>query len=114
MWVGGYNDWTPAEQRVWDRDLAELEAPRKEEETTEVLCDKTVTKDWLELAVEDPLFKVTCHSVWGSDMYIVEIKQQPTTIVGERNMDFEVVYPFYMALTEVKKRKQPLGQRRSN
>ena len=25
MWIGGYDDWTPAEQREWDRDLAELE-----------------------------------------------------------------------------------------
>ena len=29
MWVGGYSDWTPAEQREWDRDLAELETERK-------------------------------------------------------------------------------------
>ena len=104
MWVGGYNDWTPAEQREWDRDLAELEVPRKEE-PTEAVCDKTVTKHWLELAIDYPLFKVTCNSVWGSNIYIVEIKQQPPTIVGERNMDFEVMYPFYMALTEVIEKK---------
>jgi len=104
MWVGGYNDWTHAEQREWDRDLAELEAPSKE--TTEVLCDKSDTKHWMELAFEDPLFKVTCNSVWGSNIYIVEIKQQPPTIVGERNMDFEIVYPFYMALTEVIEKKR--------
>ena len=61
MWIGTYEDWTPAEQREWDRDLAELEAPRKE--TTEVLCGKGVTKHWTELAIEDPLFKVTCNSV---------------------------------------------------
>lgn len=24
MLVGGYDDWTPAEQREWDRDLEEL------------------------------------------------------------------------------------------
>ena len=100
MWVGGYNDWTPAEQREWDRDLAELEAP-----PTEGLCDKSVTKHWLELAIDDPLFKVTCNSVWGSNIYIVEIKQQLPTIVGERNMEFEVVYPFFMALTEVIEKK---------
>jgi len=76
MWVGGYNNWTPAEQREWDRDLAELEAPRKEEETTE-LCDKSDTKDWMELAVEDPLFKVTLYRVWDTNMYVVDIKQQP-------------------------------------
>ena len=25
MWIGGYDDWTPAEQREWDRDLEEYE-----------------------------------------------------------------------------------------
>lgn len=24
MWVGGYDDWTPAEQLEWDRDLKEI------------------------------------------------------------------------------------------
>ena len=28
MWVGGHDDWTPAEQREWDRDLEELERER--------------------------------------------------------------------------------------
>lgn len=23
MWIGGYDDWTPAEQRDWDRDMEE-------------------------------------------------------------------------------------------
>ena len=32
MWVGGYSDWTPAEQRELDRDIAELEAEREERE----------------------------------------------------------------------------------
>jgi len=103
MWIGTYEDWTPAEQREWDRDLAELEAPRKE--PTEGLCDKNGTKDWLELACEDPLFKVTCNSVWGSNIYIVDIKQQPPTIVGERNMEFEMVFPLYNALEEVIEKK---------
>ena len=30
MWLGGYSDWTPAEQREWDRDLKELEAEREQ------------------------------------------------------------------------------------
>ena len=32
MWLGGYCDWTPAEQREWDRDIAELETEREERE----------------------------------------------------------------------------------
>ena len=34
MWIGGYDDWTPAEQREWDGDLAELEAEREQRELT--------------------------------------------------------------------------------
>ena len=34
MWIGGYDDWKPAEQREWDRDLAELEAEREQRELT--------------------------------------------------------------------------------
>ena len=34
MWIGGYDDWTPAEQREWDRDLAELEAEREQRDLT--------------------------------------------------------------------------------
>ena len=32
MWLGGYSYWTPAEQREWDRDIAELETEREERE----------------------------------------------------------------------------------
>ena len=32
MWVGGYSDWTPAEQRERDRDIEKLEAEREERE----------------------------------------------------------------------------------
>ena len=34
MWIGGYDDWTPAEQREWDRDLAELETEGEQIELT--------------------------------------------------------------------------------
>ena len=80
------------------KDMTDLEAK-------DVQSEKGESLHWLELAIEDPLFKVTCNSVWGSNIYIVSIKQQLPTIVGERNMEFEVVYPFYMALTEVIEKK---------
>ena len=32
MWIGGYDDWTPAEQREWDRDLEEMQAEREQRE----------------------------------------------------------------------------------
>ena len=35
MTVGGYDDWTPAEQLEWDRDLEELERERAQRERFE-------------------------------------------------------------------------------
>lgn len=35
MWIGGYSDWTPAEQREWGRDIEELWAEREQRERTE-------------------------------------------------------------------------------
>jgi len=32
MWIGGYDDWTPAEQREWDKDIAEAEREKRERE----------------------------------------------------------------------------------
>ena len=32
MWIGGYDDWTPAEQREWNRDLEEMQAEREQRE----------------------------------------------------------------------------------
>ena len=32
MWIGTYEDWTPAERREWDRDLAIMEAEREQRE----------------------------------------------------------------------------------
>ena len=32
MWIGGYDDWTRAEQREWDRDLEEMQAEREQRE----------------------------------------------------------------------------------
>ena len=32
MWTGGYDDWTPAKQREWDRDIEEMRAERGQRE----------------------------------------------------------------------------------
>jgi len=61
--------------------------------------------DWMELAFEDPLFKVTLTRVWGSNMYVVDITQQPPSKASVRNLEFEIVYPIYHALTEVIEKK---------
>ena len=33
MWIGGYDDWTPAEQREWDRDIEEMRAESEQRES---------------------------------------------------------------------------------
>lgn len=57
MWIGGYHDWTPAEQREWDHDLEKLEAEREQSElTAKTVNENTVkmdTRPWdIDLATE--------------------------------------------------------------
>lgn len=105
MWVGGYDDWTPAEQREWDRDIAELEAEREEKELKVENEDKL---HWLELAIDYPLFKATYTRVSGSNLYVVDIAQLYPEKPGVRNMDFEIVYPLYHGLNDIiETRKTP-------
>ena len=57
MWIGGYHDWTPVEQREWDRDLGKLEAEREQSElTAKTVNENTVkmdTRPWdIDLATE--------------------------------------------------------------
>ena len=48
MWIGGYDDWTPAEQREWNRDLAELEAEHERRElTAKTENDKETQLRWI-------------------------------------------------------------------
>ena len=56
MWIGGYDDWTPAEQREWDRDLEEMQAEREQRGREAKNEDKL---SWMELALDYPKFKVT-------------------------------------------------------
>ena len=46
MWIGGYHDWPPAEQREWDRGLEKLEAGREQSElTAKTVNENTVKMD---------------------------------------------------------------------
>lgn len=73
MWIGGYSDWTPAEQREWDHDLEKLEAQRDQQELNETENVKKTNQQngdnqelsWLELAIDFPLFHVTYRRIWG-------------------------------------------------
>ena len=57
MWVGRYSDWTPPEQREWDRDIDKLEAEREQRESAMKAENenivKTDTRPWnIDLATE--------------------------------------------------------------
>jgi len=114
MWVGGYDDWTPAEQREWDRDIAELEAQREEgtleaeRKEKELRSENEENLHWLELAIDDPLYKVTYTRVFGSNMYVMDITQHSPSKEGARNLDFEVMYPMYHGLTDIIEKRKTL------
>lgn len=78
MWVGGYDDWTPEEQREWDRDLEELERERakrdlKDKQTSHVE-PQTSHEDlfWFTIANDFPLFQATYTRVNGTNLYRFE------------------------------------------
>ena len=103
MLIGGYSDWTPAEQREWGRDIAEAEREKREREAKNE--DKL---SWLELALDDPMFKVNYTKIGDTDLYVVDLKRQIPGKQGVRNLVFEVVYPLYQGLSEIiEKRKTP-------
>ena len=56
---------------------------------------------WRELAIVDPLFKVSFIRLARAHVYSVDIIPKPATKKGPRNLDFEVVYPLYTALAEI-------------
>ena len=107
MWIGGYDDWTPAEQREWDRDIEEMRAEREQRESVM----KTENEDnlsWLQTAIDYPLFKATYTKIGDTDLYVVDLKRQTTTKQGVRNLVFEVVYPLYHGLNAIiEQRKTP-------
>ena len=58
MWIGGYDDWTPAEQREWDRDIEEMRAEREQREGV-MKTENADNLSWLQMAIDCPLFKAT-------------------------------------------------------
>ena len=104
MWVGGYDDWTPAEQREWDRDLEELEGEREEcekqneQNEQKEQSEQKESKTWMDMALDDPLFKATFTRLGDTNAYIAELQHQTPRQLGDRNLVFEVVHPLYQGL----------------
>ena len=131
MWEG--DDWTPAEQREWDRDLTELEREQREhqakteygkrdlpkhlEETPskggtknkqKEQSEEKKSKTWMDWALDDPLYKATFTQLGDFNAYTVHlIEQRPTHLDVARNLIFEVVNPLYQGLNALlEKRKE--------
>ena len=93
MWIGTYEDWTPAERREWDRDLETMEAEREQRDA------KNEEKlSWMELAIDYPKFKASYTKLSDKDLYVVYLIQQKASKQGDRNLVFEVVFPLYQGL----------------
>ena len=105
MWIEEYDDWTPVEQREWDRDLEEMQAEREQREREAKNEDKL---SWIELALDYPKFKATYTKIGDTDLYVVDLKRQTPSKQGVRNLVFEVVYPLYQGLNAIiETRKTP-------
>ena len=70
--------------------------------------DDSEDLSWFSLAIDFPLYKATYTRVAGTDLYVVDLKQQTPRKQGNRNLVFEVVYPLYKGLNEIiETRKTP-------
>ena len=124
MWIGGYDDWTPAEQRDWDRDMEEnarlYEEKQKEQTTSTIVKEETVNekvnekateaKTWMDWALEDPMYKATFIRVGETNVYTANlISQTPTHMDVPRNLIFEVVNPLYRGLDAILNEEKDLS-----
>ena len=125
MWIGGYDDWTPAEQRDWDRDMEENERlyeerqkregdekERKQQGPLKEVKEQKApeAKTWMDWALEDPLYKATFTRLGDTNAYSVNlIPQTPVHTDVSRNLVFEVVNPLYRGLDGILKKEQPLS-----
>ena len=55
----------------------------------------------LELAIDDPPYNVTYTTALGTSVYALDLTENPPSKEGARNMDFEVVFPFYTCVSEI-------------
>ena len=100
MWVGGYSDWTPAEQRESDRDLEKLEVEREQRENV-MKAENEDKLSWLEMAIDYQLFIATYTRVKGTNLYVFYLNKVLPSREGTCNLDFEVVYPLYHGLNHI-------------
>ena len=102
MWVGVCDEWTPDERRDCYRELEER-VVKKEQKERDVKTEEEETKlSWMEMGLNNPLYKATFTQLRDIDAYVVELQEQrPSHPLATRNMMFEVVYPLYKGLNAI-------------
>ena len=97
MKIGLHEEWSPVEEHWNEKD----KSITHEKTEREMYPENQENCHWMELAFEDPLFKVSSTQVFGANLYLFDITQKPPTKEGVRNLDFEIVYPIYHELNEI-------------
>ena len=64
-------------------------------------------KDWLDLALENPMCKVSYTRYLADNIYFLQMTQQDIPPREDRNLEFEVVFPFYKCITQLLEQRQP-------
>lgn len=107
MWIGTYEDWSPAEQREWDRDMEELENNRIMKELNAI---EASSKTWKEWAMYNPLYEAY---LIGQDnpltLTVYLSKNVPVRMDVERNRLFEMTYPMFKEVHKTLQRRFPKG-----
>ena len=113
MWIGGYSNWTPAEQREWDRDMEEnarLYEERQKRKERELNAIKADSKTWKGWAMDNPLYKVLISLEVKTSTYDVSLyERSPVRRDVERNMLFEVGNAVYSEFDEILRQDLPKG-----
>ena len=104
MRIGLHEEWSPTEQG--DQELDDMWSNYEQTEKA-MYPENEENLHWMELALEDPLFKVSSTRIFGSNLYVVDITQKPPTKEGVRNIDFEIVYPIYHGLNDILELTKP-------
>ena len=111
MWIGGYDDWTPAEQREWDRDLEEnarLYAERQKQKERELNAIKADSKTWKEWAMDNPLYEALISVEGKTSTYHASLyEHSPVRRDVERHMLFEVGNAIYPKFDRLLQRRLP-------
>ena len=99
MRIGLHEEWSPIEEQ-WNEDLEDMWTTHEQTER-DTHPENEENLHWMELALEDPLFKVSYTQIFGANLYVVDITQKPLSKEGVRNIDFEIVYPIYHGLNDI-------------